>query len=101
MATSSFKNWIFDSGCGTHICTDVQDLQISRRLASGEIDLLVGNGTPVAVLAVGPFVLELPSGHVLELNDCYYVPSLTRNIISVSMLTQCGYTFVFRNTGCY
>ena len=32
MATSSFKNWIFDSGCGTHICTDVQDLRISRRL---------------------------------------------------------------------
>ena len=23
MTTSSFKKWIFDSGCGTHICTDV------------------------------------------------------------------------------
>ena len=81
------------------VCTDVQDQQISRRLASGEIDLRVGNVTPVAVLAVGTFVLELPSGHVLELNDCYYVPSLTRNIISVSMLAQCVYTFVFRNIG--
>ena len=79
----------------------MQDLQISRRLASGEIDLRVGNGTPVAVLTVGTFVLELPSGHVLELNNCYYVSSLTRNIISLSMLTQCGYTFVFRNTGRY
>ena len=79
----------------------MQDLQISKRLALGEIDLRVGNGTPAAVLAVGTFILELPSGHVLELNDCYYVPSLTRNIIYVSMLTQCGYTFVFRNTGCY
>ena len=101
MTTSSFKNCIFDSGCGTHICTDVQDLRISRRLTSGEIDLLVGNGAPVAVLAVGTFISELPSGHVLELTYCYYVPSLTRNIISVSMLTQCGYTFIFRNTGCY
>ena len=26
MSTSSFKNWIFYSGCGTHICTDVHDL---------------------------------------------------------------------------
>ena len=86
MATSSFKNWIFDSGYGTHICTDVQDLQISRRLTSEEIDIRVGNGTLVSVLAVGIFVLELPSGHVLELNDCYYIPSLTRNIISISFL---------------
>ena len=70
-------------------------------LASWEVDLRVGNGTPVAVLAVGTFVLELPSGHVLKLLNCYYIPSLTRNIISVSLLTQHGYTFVFRNTGCY
>ena len=65
----------------------MQDLQISRRLASGEIDLRVGNGAPVTVLAVGTFVLELPSGHVLKLSDCNYVPSLTMNIISVSCLT--------------
>ena len=101
MTTSSLKNWIFDSGCAAHICTDLQDLQNSRMLASGEVDLRVGNGTSVAVLAVGTFVLELPSGHVLKLLNCYYIPSLTRNIISVSLLTQHGYTFVFRNTGCY
>ena len=88
MTTSSFKNWIFDSGCGTHICTDVQDLRISRRLTLVEIDLRVGNGALVAILAVGTFVLEMPSRLVLKLSDCYYVPSLTMNIISVSMLTQ-------------
>ena len=98
MSTSSFKNWIFDSGCGTHICSDVQDLRISRRLASGKIDLRIGNGTRVTILAIGTFVLELPSGHVLKLSDFYFVPSLTRNILSVSLLVQCGYTFVFRNT---
>ena len=26
MTTSSLKNWIFDSGCAAHICTDLQDL---------------------------------------------------------------------------
>ncbi len=77
MSISSSKSWIFDTGCGTHICTDVQDLQISRRLTSGEIDLCVGNGSRVAVLAVGTYVLSLPSGHVLTLPDCYHVPSLT------------------------
>ena len=34
ISTTSFKNLIFDSGCGTHIYNDVQDLQISSRLAS-------------------------------------------------------------------
>ena len=76
MSTTNLKNWIFDYGCGTHICTDVQDLQVSRRLTSGEIDLRVGNGTRVAILAVGTYILELPSGHVLNLSDCYYVPTL-------------------------
>ena len=52
-------------------------------------------------MAVGTYILELPSGHVLTLSDCYYVPSLTRNIIFLSCLTHCGYTFVFRNTWCF
>ena len=33
MSTTSYKNWIFESGYSTHICTAVQDLQINRRLA--------------------------------------------------------------------
>jgi len=32
--------------------------------------------------------LALPSGLVLELNNCYYVPSLSRNIISISCLAE-------------
>jgi hypothetical protein len=101
MSTSGTKSWIFDTGCGTHICNNLQGLQISRRVVSGEVDLRVGNGSRVTVQAVGTFVLSLPSGHVFTLSDCYFVPSLTRNIISVSCLTRLGFSFVFRNTGCY
>ncbi|VFQ78722.1 unnamed protein product, partial [Cuscuta campestris] len=42
----------------------------SRRLARGEIELRVGNGAPVAALAIGTYSLVLPSGLMLELNDC-------------------------------
>ena len=65
----------------------MQDLLISRILASDEIDLRVGNGTRVAVLAVGAYVLYLSLGHVITLGDCYLVPCLTRNTIYVSSLT--------------
>ena len=70
---STSISWVLDTGCGSHICINVQELQRSRSLAKGEIDLRVGNGAKVVVLAVGNYYLSLPSGLVLELNDCLYV----------------------------
>ena len=42
----------------------------------------VGNGSKVDVIAVGTLPLHLPSGLVLDLNNCYLVPALSMNIIS-------------------
>ncbi|VFQ85570.1 unnamed protein product [Cuscuta campestris] len=65
------SSWVLDTGCGSHICTTMQGLKQSRRLARGEIELRVGNGAPVAALAIGTYSLVLPSGLMLELNDCF------------------------------
>ena len=94
---STMNNWVLDTGCGTHICRNMQGLSNSRRLARGEVDLRVGNGAKVAALAVGVYNLTLPSGLILVLNNCYFVPSLCKNIISVSKLAKDGYEFVIRN----
>ncbi|VFQ64736.1 unnamed protein product [Cuscuta campestris] len=64
------SSWVLDTGCGSHICTTMQRLKWSRRLARGEIELRVGNGAPVAALAIGTYSLVLPSGLMLELNGC-------------------------------
>ncbi|VFQ87889.1 unnamed protein product, partial [Cuscuta campestris] len=85
------SSWVLDTGCGSHICTTMQGLKQSRRLARGEIELRVGNGAPVAALAIGTYSLVLPSGLMLELNDCLYVPAISRNIISVSCLDKSGF----------
>ncbi|VFQ99249.1 unnamed protein product [Cuscuta campestris] len=85
------SSWVLDTGCGSHICTTMQGLKQSRRLARGEIELRVGNGAPVAALAIGTYSLVLPSGLMLELNDCLYVPAISRNIISVSCLGKSGF----------
>ena len=74
MSTSS--SWVLDTGCGSHICVNVQGLIRSRALTKGEVDLRVGNGARVAALAVGTYTLVLPSGLNLELNNCYYVPAM-------------------------
>jgi len=60
----------------------------------------VGNGSKVDVIAVGTLPLHLPSGLVLDLNNCYLVPTLSMNIISGSCLMRDSYSFKSENNGC-
>ena len=60
----------------------------------------VGNGSKVDVIAVGTLPLRLPSGLVLNLNNCYLVPALSMNIISGSCLVRDGYSFNSENNCC-
>src|SRR5215216_5719458 len=60
----------------------------------------VGNGSKVDVSAVGTLPLHLPSGLVLDLNNCYLVLALSMNIISESCLMRDGYSFKSQNNGC-
>ena len=99
--TSDNNTWVFDTGCGAHICNNVQALSNSRRLEQGEVELRVGNGAKVPALAVGTCSLTLPSGLILELNNCYFVPSITKNIISIPVLDNEGFSFHFANNNCY
>ena len=97
---STSSTWVLDTGCGSHICTNVQGLQRSRGLAKGEVDLRVGNGARVAALAVGIYNLTLPSGLIIQLENCFYVPAISRNIISVSCLDKLGFSFIIKNNCC-
>ena len=60
----------------------------------------VGNGSKVDVIVVGTLPLHLPSGLVLDLNNCYLVPALSMNIISGSCLVGDSYSFKSNNNGC-
>nr|GEV69913.1 zinc finger, CCHC-type [Tanacetum cinerariifolium] len=70
------KSWIYDAGCGTHICITTQGLQRSKKLKLGTLSLYVGNGHRAAVEAIGTYHLELPSGLVIVWNNCHYAPSI-------------------------
>ena len=71
----------------------------SRSVGRGEVDFRVSNNARVAALTVGTMQLHLPSGFVLELNNCYFVPSLSRNIVSPLCLMKDGYSFASENNG--
>ena len=68
-----------------------------RPLARGDIDLRVGNGARVGAVSIGTYVIMLPSGLELYLHNCYYVPTLSKNIISISVLDMEGFCFVIKN----
>ena len=78
----------------------MQGMTKSRSVERGEVDFRVGNNARVAALAVGTMQLHLSSGFILELNNCYFVPSLSRNIVSPSCLMKDGYSFASENNGC-
>nr|GEU55042.1 retrovirus-related Pol polyprotein from transposon TNT 1-94 [Tanacetum cinerariifolium] len=90
-------SWVYDSGCGTHICITTQGLRGSRKLKLGALSLYVGDGHHAGVEAIGEFHLCLPSGLVLILHNCHYAPSITRGIISVSRLYKDGFANRFKN----
>ena len=49
----------------------------------------------VAAVVVGVITLHFEGCRVLVLHDCLYVPSVRRNLISVSSLSCHGYSFLF------
>ncbi|GJW07191.1 zinc finger, CCHC-type containing protein [Tanacetum coccineum] len=56
------KSWVYDTGCGTHICNTTQGHKGSKKLKPGGLYLYVGNGHHAAVETIGSFHSYLPSG---------------------------------------
>lgn len=65
-------SWVLDTGCGSHICNDLQMMARSRKLDGGETVLRMGNGARVAALAIGTVNLALENGYVIVLNNCVF-----------------------------
>ncbi|KAM0046764.1 putative RNA-directed DNA polymerase [Helianthus debilis subsp. tardiflorus] len=93
--TVSNNTWVFDTGCGYHITNVLQEPEKWRKLKQGDMELIVGDGKRVPVLATGTFHFSYPSGLVVNLNNCLFAPGITRNIISVSLLFEQGFKYVF------
>ncbi len=70
-------------------------------MAKGEVDLHVGNGARVVALAIGSYFLSLPTRLVIELDNYYFVPAISINIISVSCLDKKGFSFIIKDKSCF
>src|SRR3954464_5698085 len=93
LTSAGNTSWILDTGSVAHISNSAKGLRNKIHLLRDEVTMRVGNDCQVEVLAVGTMHLSLPSGLVLVLNKCYYVPALSVNIVSVPCLKQDHYSF--------
>ncbi|GJS76010.1 retrotransposon protein, putative, ty1-copia subclass, partial [Tanacetum coccineum] len=85
------KFWVYDTGCGTHICITKHGLRGARKLEQGALYLYMGNGVHAQVEAIGSFDLVLANGLVICLDNCHYAPTITRGVVSVSRLVDNGF----------
>jgi hypothetical protein len=97
LADTVINSRVFDTGSVAHICNLTQGMIRSRSVEKGEVDFRVSNNARVVALTVGAMQLHLPSGFIMELNNCYFVPSLSRDILSPSCLMKDGYSFASEN----
>ncbi|GJU81584.1 retrotransposon protein, putative, ty1-copia subclass [Tanacetum coccineum] len=88
-------SWVYDTGCGTHICNTKQGLRGARKPKQGDLYLYVGNGVRAQVEAIGNYDIVLPNGLVICLDNCHYAPTITRGVVLVSRLVDNGFTHCF------
>ncbi|GKB81448.1 retrotransposon protein, putative, ty1-copia subclass, partial [Tanacetum coccineum] len=91
------KTWVYDKGCGTHICSTLQGLRRSKKLKHRALSLYMGNGIRATVEAIRSFDLILPSSLIIVLDNCHFTPTVTRGVVSISRLVENGYIHTFTN----
>ena len=84
----------------THVYNMMQGFLSTRTIKPNEKFVFMGNTEKVPVEAVGTYRLILDTGFYLDLMDTFYVPSISRNLVSLSKLDVVGYSFKFGN-GCF
>ena len=80
--------WYLDSGATNHVTSQLDNLSIKSNY-KGKAKLAVGNGSLLTISHIGDSVLHVPSSHShLKLNNILHVPSITKNLLSISQFTR-------------
>ena len=99
MVDVSNNTWWIDSGSTIHISNTLQGFLNQRKPVGSEQYIYSGNKMGSLVEAIGTCKLVLDTGFILILERTFYVPSFSRNLISVSRLLPFGYCFKFLDNG--
>ena len=84
----------------THVSNIMQRFLIIQTISPNEKFIFMGNEVKAPVEIVETYCLKRNTGHRLDLLETPYVPSLSRNLVSLSKLDVTAYSFNFGN-GCF
>ena len=89
------NSWWLDTGATIHVINSLQEMTNKRKSSKHEEFVYMGDGSKVKVEFFGMIKLRLATKSFLLLHDVAYIPSLRRNLISISILDRQGYSFHF------
>ncbi|KAJ9679813.1 hypothetical protein PVL29_021660 [Vitis rotundifolia] len=89
------NSWWLDTGATIHVTNSLQEMTKKRRPSKHEEFVYMGDGSKVKIDFFGMIKLRLATESLLLLHDVAYIPSLRRNLVSVSTLDRQGYSFHF------
>ena len=100
MSNSNSNSWVLDTTCGSHICNSLQGLHQIRNLKKDDFKLYGASGEAIYAKVMDAYILLLPLDNMIKLEECYYIPNIIRNIISIPLLLQQGYEISVKSNGC-
>ncbi|GKA72409.1 zinc finger, CCHC-type containing protein, partial [Tanacetum coccineum] len=88
--------WWVDSGATVHVCKDRCWFKTYESLNDGSI-LHMGNESTALVHRRGCVDLKFSSGKIVSLFNVLHVPNIRKNLVSSSVLNNCGYKQVIES----
>ncbi|KAE8696738.1 Aminomethyltransferase [Hibiscus syriacus] len=101
ISNSGEQHWVVDSGATHHLMPDATKV-LSPTEFRGPGKLTVGNGVSLDIRSIGSSVLPSTSSRALLLNNLLHVPSMIKNLLSVSKLARDNVVYIgFHAATCY
>ncbi|KAI3503105.1 hypothetical protein L1887_31541 [Cichorium endivia] len=89
---TSKSDWLFDSGASHHITNDLSASSLHAPY-DGTDELVIGDGSSLTITHVGSLLLQFSTA-TFVLKNVLCVPSISRNIISISRLCIDNHTLI-------
>jgi hypothetical protein len=89
------STWWVDTSANIHVCSDA--LLFSSYQVTQDSSVIMGNGSHAFVRGVGTVDLKLTSRKVVQLKNVQHVPTINKNIVSVSLLCRDDFKLVFES----
>ena len=92
------NTWWLDTSAIIHVTNSLHGMISQRGPTNLEQHVYMGDGSRAKLDIMGIIKLKLAIGYVLELQEVSYVPSIRRNLLSISLLDSQGYNFCLKIT---